>query len=60
MQGKTINVALIGSKFMGRSHSNACMKVTKFFDLPVQPVMYILAARDKKYEPDQIIHNRSR
>jgi branched-chain amino acid transport system ATP-binding protein len=27
----TVNVALIGSKFMGRAHSNAWLKVAKFF-----------------------------
>jgi len=32
---KTINVALIGQGFMGRTHSNAYLKVSKFFtDLP--------------------------
>ncbi len=41
-----INVALIGSKFMGRTHSNAYLKVAKFFDLPVEPVMHTIAARD--------------
>ena len=33
------NIALIGTKFMGRAHSNAYLKVDKFFDLPCQPVM---------------------
>ena len=46
MADKTINVALIGSKFMGRTHSNAYMKVGKFFDLPRQPVMHTIAARN--------------
>ncbi|NBC10460.1 MAG: Gfo/Idh/MocA family oxidoreductase [Planctomycetes bacterium] len=44
---KPLNVALIGSKFMGRTHSNAYMKVGKFFDLPRQPVMHTIAARDE-------------
>ncbi len=48
MAGKTINVALIGSKFMGRTHSNAYLKAAKFFSLPVEPVMHTLAARDPK------------
>ena len=48
MPGKTCNVALIGSKFMGRAHSNAYLKVAKFFDLPVHPVMHTIVARDKK------------
>lgn len=46
MAKKTINVALIGSKFMGRTHSNAYLNVSKFFDLPVDPVMHTIAARD--------------
>jgi len=43
---RKINVALIGSKFMGRAHSNAYLNVAKFFDLPVEPVMHTLCARD--------------
>ncbi|MCX5662582.1 MAG: Gfo/Idh/MocA family oxidoreductase [Planctomycetota bacterium] len=46
MSTPTINVALIGSKFMGRTHSNAYLKVAKFFDLPVNPVMHTIAARN--------------
>ena len=40
------NIALVGSKFMGKAHSNAYLKVGKFFDLPVQPIMHTAAARD--------------
>jgi predicted dehydrogenase len=43
---KALNIGLIGSKFMGRTHSNAYLKVAKFFDLPVDPVMHTIAARD--------------
>jgi predicted dehydrogenase len=43
---KQVMVGLIGSKFMGRAHSNAYLKVAKFFDLPVDPVMHTIAARD--------------
>lgn len=43
---KTLNIALIGSKFMGRTHSNAYLNVAKFFDVPVTPVMHTIAARD--------------
>jgi predicted dehydrogenase len=49
MDGPLINVALIGSKFMGRTHSNAYLKVGKFFDLPLQPVMHTIAGRDEAY-----------
>jgi len=52
---KPLNVALIGSKFMGRTHSNAYAQAPKFFDLPRQPVMHTIAARDaddlKKFAP---------
>ena len=47
MPGETINVALIGTKFMGRAHSNAYLKVGKFFDLKAQPVMHTVAARNE-------------
>ena len=36
----TINVALIGQGFMGRSHSNAWGQVAKFFKPPLVPVMH--------------------
>src|ERR1019366_7433835 len=46
MAGKTINVCLIGQKFMGRAHSNAYLKVAKFFNLPAEPVMDTIVARN--------------
>jgi len=46
MASATINVCLIGHKFMGRTHSNAYMKAGKFFDLPLIPVMHTIAGRD--------------
>jgi predicted dehydrogenase len=46
MPGETCNVALIGTKFMGRAHSNAYLKVAKFFDLPLAPVMHTVVARN--------------
>jgi predicted dehydrogenase len=36
----TINVALIGQGFMGRSHSNAWSQVGKFFQPPATPIMH--------------------
>ena len=47
-QTKRCNIALIGTKFMGRAHSNAYLKVDKFFDLPCQPVMHTVAARNQE------------
>jgi predicted dehydrogenase len=43
---KTINVCLVGQKFMGRTHSNAFLKVGKFFDVPLLPVMHTIAGRN--------------
>lgn len=43
----SVNVCLVGQKFMGRTHSNAYLKVNKFFDIPVEPVMHTIAGRDK-------------
>jgi predicted dehydrogenase len=43
---KDINVCLIGQKFMGRAHSNAYLKARRFFDLPANPVMHTIVARD--------------
>ena len=37
---KTLNVALIGQGFMGRTHSNAWGQVCRFFDPPLEPVMH--------------------
>ncbi|MGZ8768759.1 Gfo/Idh/MocA family protein [Aeromicrobium sp.] len=41
-----INIALIGSKFMGRAHSNAWSQVGKFFDVSLRPTMHTVAARN--------------
>lgn len=43
---RSCNIALIGQKFMGRAHSNAWLKVAKFFDPPLTPVMHTIAARE--------------
>src|SRR5690606_33710011 len=41
-----INVTLLGSKFMGRAHSNAWSKVARFFPDRPAPAMRAVAARD--------------
>src|SRR5256885_3490600 len=46
MPKKTINVCLVGQKFMGRTHSNAFLKVGKFFDVPILPVMHTICGRN--------------
>ncbi len=43
---KTVNVAIIGTKFMGKAHSNAWSSAPKFFDLPVKPVLKVACGQD--------------
>ncbi len=45
---KKLNVGMVGYAFMGKAHSNAWLKVAKFFDLPVQPVMKAVCGRHEK------------
>jgi predicted dehydrogenase len=42
----TINIALLGSKFMGRAHSNAWLNVDKFFGVDPQPNMHTVVGRN--------------
>jgi predicted dehydrogenase len=42
----TINIALIGSKFMGRAHSNAWLNTSRFFDGGPRPVMHTVVGRN--------------
>jgi len=44
----TINVALIGQGFMGRSHSNAWGQVAKFFQPAVRPVMHTVFGQEEE------------
>jgi predicted dehydrogenase len=44
---QSINVCLVGQKFMGRTHSNAFLKVGKFFDVPILPVMHTICGRNQ-------------
>src|SRR5881394_502282 len=41
------NICLIGDKFMGRAHSNAFLKVDKFFNPPMKPVMHTVVGRNQ-------------
>ncbi|VTS02521.1 Gfo/Idh/MocA family protein [Tuwongella immobilis] len=43
---KPLNIALIGTGFMGRTHSNAYRKVRNFFNVPYDPVLKVVCARD--------------
>lgn len=43
-----LNVCMIGYRFMGRAHSNAYLKVDKFLDVDVHPVMHTVVGRNEK------------
>jgi len=49
---KTVNVAIIGTKFMGKAHSNAWSSVNQFFDLDIRPVMKVACGQDEKGTKD--------
>ncbi|MHC4715545.1 MAG: Gfo/Idh/MocA family protein [Planctomycetota bacterium] len=53
---KTLNVALIGQGFMGRTHSNAWAQVGKFFDAPARPVMHTVFGQPEE-EPAAFADN---
>ena len=44
---ESINVALVGSKFMGRAHSNAWLSVGKFFEVDPLPAMHTVVGRNE-------------
>jgi predicted dehydrogenase len=44
---KELRIGLIGSKFMGRAHSNAWKKAALFFNPPLQPVLQVVCARHR-------------
>ncbi len=50
MSKKTLNIGLVGYGFMGRTHSNAFLQAGRFFDLPYQPVLKAVCARN----PDRV------
>ncbi len=37
---------MIGCEFMGRAHANAWRQAPRFFELPVEPVLQVVCARD--------------
>lgn len=47
-QVKKLNVAMIGSGFMGRAHSNAFRQAGCFFDIPYDLKLKVICARDKE------------
>ena len=46
MASKTLNIALIGSGFMGRAHSNAYCQAPHFFDLPFSLRRRVICGRN--------------
>jgi myo-inositol 2-dehydrogenase/D-chiro-inositol 1-dehydrogenase len=46
MAKKPLNIGLVGYGFMGRTHSNAFLQAGRFFDLPYQPALKAVCARN--------------
>ncbi len=53
---RTLNVGIVGYKFMGRAHSNGWMKAPLFFDMPVKPVRKVACGSHR--EPLQAFADR--
>lgn len=47
MGDKTLNIGMIGYKFMGAAHSNAWRQAGHFFDLPKTPVLHTICGRSE-------------
>ena len=64
MAKKSLNIGLVGYGFMGRTHSNAFLQAGRFFDLPYQPVLKAVCARNpervQRHSPTTGATNRSR
>ena len=43
---KPLNIGLVGYGFMGRTHSNAFLQTPRFFDVPFEPVLKAVCARN--------------
>ena len=46
--GKTLNVGIVGYKFMGKAHSNAYVKAPLFFNLDSSPALKVACGRHEK------------
>jgi len=49
---KKVNVAIIGTKFMGKAHSNAWSQASKFFTLGLTPVLKVACGQDVEATSD--------
>src|SRR5262249_1412485 len=47
MAKSSLKICLICQKFIERAHSNAFLKVSRFFDLPILPVMHTICGRNQ-------------
>jgi predicted dehydrogenase len=45
---KSVNIGLLGYKFMGKAHSQAYKDVQLYFNPPVVPVMKVICGREKE------------
>lgn len=43
---RTMNVAIFGTKFMGKAHSNAWLNAPRFFDMGIKPVLKVAVGTD--------------
>jgi predicted dehydrogenase len=43
---RKLNIGLVGYGFMGRTHSNAFLQAPRFFDVPFEPVLKAVCARN--------------
>jgi predicted dehydrogenase len=43
-----LNIGIVGTRFMGKAHSNAFRQAPVFFDLPLDPVLYAACGTDKE------------
>jgi len=43
---RKLNIGLVGYGFMGRTHSNAFVQAPRFFDVPYEPVLKAVCARN--------------
>ncbi len=44
---QSLNIAIIGHRFMGRAHSNGWLQAPRFFELNARPVLKIACGRDE-------------
>lgn len=48
MKKTELRIAILGHQFMGKAHSNAWLQASRFFDLPVRPVLQVACGRNEK------------